>query len=102
METLIPALKETDDLFKGIYQNILWSGSFYDGLKVDAPNEYDLNIVLQFPFKQNKLEVSVNDILLFFNCIFYQSSNISVVVIWYIVLGHQYIYMDVIFKLLSL
>jgi hypothetical protein len=56
-DILIEKLKGLDDLFKMLYRKIVWSGSFYDGLKIDEADEFDLNVVFKFPFPQDKLEV---------------------------------------------
>ena len=35
-----------DKLFNLLFKQVFHSGSFYDGTKIDSPNEFDLNIVL--------------------------------------------------------
>ena len=45
-------MKESDELFKTLYQQVYFSGSYYDGLKIGKPDEFDLNIVIdKTPFK---------------------------------------------------
>lgn len=47
-----------DPLFAKLYQEILWTGSFYEGLKISAPDEFDLNIIMRMPsIKTVQLEV---------------------------------------------
>ena len=35
-----------DQLFNLLFREIYYSGSFYDGLKIENPNEFDLNFVM--------------------------------------------------------
>ena len=56
MEGLIPIMKE-DTVFKNIYSNILYAGSFYKGTKVGKPDEYDLDLVMKLPLNYKKLKV---------------------------------------------
>ncbi|XP_023015548.2 cyclic GMP-AMP synthase-like receptor [Leptinotarsa decemlineata] len=49
METMTKKLKEKDDLFRHVYEKILCGGSYYDGIKVGKPEEYDLDSVLNLP-----------------------------------------------------
>lgn len=42
-------MKEKDELFKTMFERIFYGGSFYDGLKVAKPEEYDLDLVLNLP-----------------------------------------------------
>lgn len=42
-------MKETDILFKTMYERKFYGGSYYDGLKVARPEEYDLDLVLNLP-----------------------------------------------------
>ena len=45
-------MKESDELFKTLYQQVYFSGSYYDGLKIGKPDEFDLNLVIdKTPFK---------------------------------------------------
>jgi hypothetical protein len=56
---VIQGICEDSPLFNKLYQDILWTGSFYEGLKISAPDEYDLNIILALPVKQHELEVLI-------------------------------------------
>ncbi|CAK9828854.1 Cyclic GMP-AMP synthase-like receptor [Anthophora retusa] len=51
METLIERMKMKDSLFKKVYSKIIFCGSFYKGTKVEKPNEFDLNIILNLPMR---------------------------------------------------
>jgi len=43
---VIPEMKKRDELFNILYQDIYYGGSFYKGLKIGTPDEFDLNIEL--------------------------------------------------------
>ncbi|XP_059488571.1 cyclic GMP-AMP synthase-like receptor isoform X2 [Neocloeon triangulifer] len=59
---LVNGLKAESKLFAMIYKEIQWTGSFYEGLKISKPDEFDLNIVFKFPFDEKKLKlVARND-----------------------------------------
>ncbi|XP_033308849.1 uncharacterized protein LOC117210188 isoform X3 [Bombus bifarius] len=53
IETLINHMKSEDSLFKKMYQQIIFCGSFYKGTKIEAPNEFDLNVTLKLPINYN-------------------------------------------------
>jgi len=59
---LLNGLKE-QKLFNLLYKEIAWTGSYYEGLKISDPDEFDLNIVFKMPDKNKLIEVS----LIFFN-----------------------------------
>ena len=44
---MIEQMCQVDPLFNAIFQRVYHTGSFYDGLKVGEPEEYDLNLVLE-------------------------------------------------------
>ncbi|KAL7291493.1 hypothetical protein TKK_0014753 [Trichogramma kaykai] len=56
---LIPLMKE-DTLFKDIYRNIKYEGSYFKGTKVVKPDEYDLNLSMKLPLNYNELQVETN------------------------------------------
>ena len=43
---VVDAMKKNDVLFNSLFREIYYSGSYYDGLKIKEPDEFDLNIVL--------------------------------------------------------
>ena len=52
-------MKSEDSLFKEIYQEIIFIGSFYKGTKIEKPNEFDLNIILKLPFNNKQINVRI-------------------------------------------
>ena len=55
---LIDAMKEVDLLFKVMFRNIYYTGSFFDGLRIEHPDEFDLNIVLDLKLPKQSFKVS--------------------------------------------
>ncbi|KAF7270630.1 hypothetical protein GWI33_016426 [Rhynchophorus ferrugineus] len=49
LDEFIPAMREADDLFNQLYTELYYGGSYYDGLKITKPNEYDLDLKLVIP-----------------------------------------------------
>jgi len=46
---MIPIMKRTDIHFNILYQEIFHTGSYFDGLRVNNANEFDLNVLLKIP-----------------------------------------------------
>lgn len=42
-------MKEANVLFKKMYTAIYYGGSYYDGLKISDPGEYDCDLLLRLP-----------------------------------------------------
>ena len=55
---MIPLMKQEDVLFDTIYSRICGAGSYYDGLKVGKPDEFDINIVIRLPINYEEVVVS--------------------------------------------
>ncbi|KAJ3660811.1 hypothetical protein Zmor_005242 [Zophobas morio] len=49
IDRIIQTLQNKSTLFTNLYQNKFYGGSFYDGLKVGKPSEYDLDCLLCLP-----------------------------------------------------
>ncbi|XP_068972243.1 cyclic GMP-AMP synthase-like receptor [Bombus flavifrons] len=60
IETLINHMKSEDSLFQKMYQQIIFCGSFYKGTKIEAPNEFDLNVTLKLPLNYNYINCFSN------------------------------------------
>jgi hypothetical protein len=56
---MIEGLKEESRLFTMLFKEIAWTGSSYEGLKILNPDEFDLNIVLRMPVKDDQIKVSI-------------------------------------------
>ena len=56
-KALISKMKELDGLFNVLYSRIYHGGSYYDGLRITEPTEFDLNAVLQMPFRKNVMKL---------------------------------------------
>ncbi|XP_067211979.1 cyclic GMP-AMP synthase-like receptor isoform X3 [Linepithema humile] len=48
---LIEAMKRESPLFNETFQRIMWAGSYYKKTRVEKPNEYDINFVINLPIK---------------------------------------------------
>lgn len=59
-------MKENDPLFDQLYNTKFFGGSYYDGLKVGKPDEYDLDLLLKMP-KSQQLEIRTGDVPGFVN-----------------------------------
>ncbi|CAG9839637.1 unnamed protein product [Diabrotica balteata] len=49
LDTLISKMTEKNSLFKEMYFTTFFGGSFYDGLRVGAPDEFDLDLLMNLP-----------------------------------------------------
>lgn len=58
LDHLIHLMKEEDVLFNRIYSRICGAGSYYDGLKVGKPEEFDMDIVVRLPINYAEVVVS--------------------------------------------
>lgn len=55
--TFIPKMEELDDLFGNLYSKIHHAGSYYDGLRIVKPTEFDLDIMLKMPFPKHLMKL---------------------------------------------
>ena len=49
---LINDMKELSPLFKELFRNIDYTGSYWDGTRVSEATEFDINVVLKLPFDE--------------------------------------------------
>ncbi|KAI4471740.1 cell fate determining protein mab21-related [Holotrichia oblita] len=56
---LINDMKNRNALFKDLYKHIYYGGSYYDGLKISKPEEYDCDLLLELPKVLNPLITTV-------------------------------------------
>ncbi|XP_018406844.1 PREDICTED: uncharacterized protein LOC108782940 [Cyphomyrmex costatus] len=57
---LLDVMRKQCPLFDKTFQKIEWAGSYYKGTRVGQPEEYDLNFVIDLPFKEKDLEFSTD------------------------------------------
>lgn len=50
-------MQQQSPLFEIMYERILWAGSYYKKTRVGDPEEYDLNLVMKLPFKEEDITV---------------------------------------------
>jgi hypothetical protein len=50
---MVKDLNDQCELFRILFKRVAFVGSYYEDLKISRPDEFDLNIVLQFPFDRN-------------------------------------------------
>ncbi|XP_012268501.2 cyclic GMP-AMP synthase-like receptor [Athalia rosae] len=55
LDMLIERLKQQDNLFNSVYRRVEYTGSFYEGLKVGSPEEFDLNVIIHMPINYEQL-----------------------------------------------
>lgn len=53
-------MRKNDKLFDKIYVDILHAGSFYDGLKICKPDEYDLDLIMKVPLDYNEFVIKTH------------------------------------------
>ena len=58
----LPFMKEVDSLFKVMFRNIYYTGSFFDGLRIENPDEFDLNIVLDLKLPKQSFQLVKNQL----------------------------------------
>ncbi|GFQ91832.1 cyclic GMP-AMP synthase [Trichonephila clavata] len=57
LASFIEEMKIRDDIFKLLYQKPHFTGSYYSDLRISQPDEFDINLVLNLPFKASDFEV---------------------------------------------
>jgi len=57
LDHLIELMKKEDVLFNKIYRRICGAGSYYDGLKVGKPEEFDMDIVVRLPINYEEVVI---------------------------------------------
>ncbi|GAB6022009.1 hypothetical protein CHUAL_006161 [Chamberlinius hualienensis] len=62
LDQFITAMKNADPLFKELYKENYYTGSYYEGLKVSDANEFDLNMKLDLPFKAEDVQIVYNNV----------------------------------------
>lgn len=57
LNCIIQKMKEKDKKFNECYQRLYFAGSYWDGLKVRKPTEFDVDIIIKLPFIRNLIQV---------------------------------------------
>ncbi|XP_076316013.1 cyclic GMP-AMP synthase-like receptor isoform X2 [Tachypleus tridentatus] len=52
LQEIIGRMKRHDALFSVVYQRLVYTGSYYQGLRVCEVTEYDVNLILKFPLRE--------------------------------------------------
>jgi hypothetical protein len=50
-------MQKQNDLFNKMFQEIVWVGSYYKKTRVGHPKEYDVNLVINLPIKEENMKV---------------------------------------------
>ncbi|KAM7294526.1 cyclic GMP-AMP synthase isoform X1 [Ixodes scapularis] len=51
-------IKLEDPLFRRLFKRLEYTGSYYDGLRTKMADEFDINLVLDLPFRKDEFTVS--------------------------------------------
>lgn len=57
LEAVVAAMVLAEPLFESLYQRPGYSGSYYEGVRIHTPREFDLNLILSLPFKPRHVEL---------------------------------------------
>lgn len=61
LEVILQRMKSSDKLFNSMKPKLEYLGSYFDGLRVGRPTEYDLNIVLTLCINYDKITLVSNE-----------------------------------------
>ncbi|XP_046976622.1 cyclic GMP-AMP synthase-like receptor [Vanessa cardui] len=61
LKELINAMRRNDKLFDSLRPKLDFLGSYFDGLRVGKPTEYDINIILKFPVNYGKIKLDASN-----------------------------------------
>ncbi|CAH1395054.1 unnamed protein product [Nezara viridula] len=62
IESVIKALKSTDEVFEKLFSKLEYVGSYFDGLRVAKPTEFDLNLIMKLPCDYKKIVIENNNV----------------------------------------
>ncbi|CAH0699190.1 unnamed protein product [Spodoptera exigua] len=57
LQELLTSMRKCDSLFDSMKPRLAYLGSYFDGLRVGQPTEYDINIILTVHINYNKIEL---------------------------------------------
>ncbi|KAG0439596.1 hypothetical protein HPB47_016588 [Ixodes persulcatus] len=58
LDDICNQMKQKDPLFDLLFNRLEYTGSYYDGLRTKKADEFDINLVLNLPFKKDEFTVS--------------------------------------------
>ncbi|XP_063831717.1 cyclic GMP-AMP synthase-like receptor isoform X2 [Ostrinia nubilalis] len=61
LERILKLMKDSDELFKSMKPRLEYMGSYFDGLRVGHPTEFDINLVLRIPVNYDTIKLNCND-----------------------------------------
>ncbi|KAF9795325.1 hypothetical protein SFRURICE_004697 [Spodoptera frugiperda] len=62
LQELLKIMRKCDSLFDSMKPRLEYLGSYFDGLRVGQPTEYDINVILTIHINYNKIELDACDI----------------------------------------
>ncbi|XP_022834320.1 uncharacterized protein LOC111362036 isoform X1 [Spodoptera litura] len=60
LQELLKIMRKCDSLFDSMKPRLEYLGSYFDGLRVGQPTEYDINVILTFHINYNRIELDAN------------------------------------------
>ncbi|CAL1286148.1 unnamed protein product [Larinioides sclopetarius] len=58
LPSFIDEMKRRDPLFNKLFQRVHYTGSFYHDLRISQPDEFDINLILDFGLKESDFDVT--------------------------------------------
>ncbi|XP_015925555.1 cyclic GMP-AMP synthase-like receptor [Parasteatoda tepidariorum] len=58
LDTFVPKMKEVDKVFDWLYREPYYTGSFYSDLRISQPDEFDINLIIDMPFKNGEFSIT--------------------------------------------
>ncbi|GJQ86342.1 hypothetical protein Trydic_g9036 [Trypoxylus dichotomus] len=49
LDILVDKMKSMDELFNSLFRRVFYGGSYYDGIRIKKPDEFDLDLLLHIP-----------------------------------------------------
>lgn len=61
LKELITIMRSCDNLFDKLRPKLDFLGSYFDGIRVGEPTEYDINVILSFPINYGKIKLDATN-----------------------------------------
>ncbi|KAJ0181043.1 hypothetical protein K1T71_003128 [Dendrolimus kikuchii] len=62
LNTLLKKMQQCDNLFKSLKPKLEFLGSYFDGVRVGNPNEFDINVILTLHLNYNKIILDATNV----------------------------------------